>query len=209
MSVPGRPKTARRRCVAGTALLLAAAALQGCAVTPQAPSVAALPGPQTPPPRYQADDSTCRQSAQAQVAPAADAANGQAAGSALLGAAAGAAIGALIGYGGYGGYGHYAGQSAAAGAGVGLMYGGAVGAGGSQAANASLQQRYDASYAQCMASRGYRVSAPGYGYRAVPAYPAYPAYPPPPPGYTPPRAVPPPAPSMPPAVPPPNTPPPV
>jgi hypothetical protein len=195
-----------RRRVAGGTLLLAAAGLHGCAVTPYAPSVAALPGPQASPPQYQADDSTCRQSAQAQVAPAADAANGQAAGSALLGAAAGAAIGALIGYGSYGGYGHYAGQSAATGAGIGLMYGGAVGAGGSQAANVSLQQRYDVAYAQCMASRGYRVSGPGYGYRAAPAYPVYP---PPPPGYTPPRAVPPPAPPMPPGVPPPNTPPPV
>lgn len=206
MIAPASSMTARRRRVASGALVLAAAGLHGCAVTPHAPSVAALPSPQTPPPQYQADDSTCRQSAQGQVAPAADTANGQAAGSALLGAAAGAAIGALIGYGGYGGYGHYAGQSAAAGAGFGLMYGGAVGASGSQAANAGLQQRYDAVYAQCMASRGYRVSGPGYGYQAAPARPAYP---PPPPGYTPPRAMPPPAPPMPPAVPPPNTPPPV
>jgi hypothetical protein len=190
-----------RHRLASGALLLAAAGLHGCAVTPTAPSVVVLPGAQQSPPQYQADDSTCRQAAQAQVAPAADAANGQAAGSALLGAAAGAAIGALIGYGGYGGYGPYAGQAAATGAGVGLMYGGAVGAGGSQAANAGLQQRYDAVYAQCMASRGYRVSGPGFGLRAAPAQPVYP---PPPPGYTPPRGLPPP-----PAVPPPNTPPPV
>jgi hypothetical protein len=75
------------------------------------------------------------------------------------------------------------------------MYGGALGAGSSQAANGGLQQRYDTAYAQCMVVRGHQL--PGVAGRAV-----APALPPPPPGYTAPRA-------RPPAVPPPGTLPPV
>lgn len=185
-------KTAPRCGVAGGVLAAAAGlALQGCAVAPAGPSVMVLPGAQKSPLQYDADQAGCRQQAQAAVAPAVEAVNQQAAATAAVGTAIGAAIGALAGYGGYGGYGHYAGQSAAWGAGAGLMYGGVVGGSGSQAANAGLQQRYDNAYAQCMALRGNQL--PGMtGYRrALPAAP-----PPPPPGYSPP------------AVPPPNTPPP-
>lgn len=197
------PMHSRRAALAGA--VAAALLLQGCASTPTAPAVLVLPGVRSSMPQYQADDGACRQFAQQQVAPAADAANNQAAGSALLGAAAGAAIGALIGYGAYGSYGNYANLSAAWGAGTGLMYGGAVGIGGSQAANGGLQQRYDTAYAQCMVARGHQL--PGVVGRS-----AAPALPPPPPGYTPPRALPPSVPppgTLPPAMSPPDTLPPV
>lgn len=194
-----KPELTRQAALGGT--LAAALLLHGCASTPTAPAVLVLPGARSSMPQYQADDGACRQFAQQQVAPATEAANNQAAGSALLGAAAGAAIGALIGYGAYGSYGNYANLSSAWGAGTGLMYGGAVGVGGSQAANAGLQQRYDNAYAQCMVARGHQL--PGMVGRT-----AVPALPPPPPGYTPPRgqppAVPPPG-TLPPAMPPPGT----
>jgi hypothetical protein len=175
--------------------------LHGCAVVPPGPSVLVLPGPQKSQAHFQADQTVCRQQAQAQVAPAVDAANQQAAATAVVGTAIGAAVGALVGYGGYGGYGHYANQSAAWGAGAGLAYGGAVGGSGSQAANVALQQRYDAAFVQCMVGLGNQV--PGMtGYRH-----ATPAVPPPPPGYRSPTV--PPRDAVPPAVPPPDTPPPI
>jgi hypothetical protein len=181
--------------VAATA---AALALGGCAVAPTGPSVLVLPGVQKNNTQFQADLAACQQQAQTYVAPAVDAANNQAAATALVGTAIGAAIGALVGYGSYGGWGYYgnpAAQSAAWGAGAGLAYGGVVGGSGSQAANAGLQQRYDQAYAQCMVLRGNQM--PG----AAPVRRAAPALPPPPPGYLPPPRAP--------AVPPPGTPPPV
>jgi hypothetical protein len=184
----------------GPAALAAAAALAlgGCAVAPTGPSVLVLPGAQKNDAQFQADLAACQQQAQAQVAPAVDAANNQAAATALVGTAVGAAIGALVGYGSYGGWGYYgnpAAQSAAWGAGAGLAYGGVVGGSGSQAANAGLQQRYDQAYAQCMLLRGNQM--PG----VAPLRRAAPALPPPPPGYVPPPRAP--------AVPPPGTSPPV
>jgi hypothetical protein len=176
----------------GPCVALAAAALSGCAVVPAGPSVMVLPGALKSQSQFQADQAGCQQQAAQSVAPAVDAANQQAAATAVVGTAIGAAVGALMGYGVYGGYGHYANQSAAWGAGAGLMYGGAVGGSGSQAANAGLQQRYDNAFAQCMLLRGHQLPGAS-AYRRVPP----PAFPPPPPGY------------LPPAVPPPNTPPPV
>ncbi|HEY0185270.1 MAG TPA: glycine zipper family protein, partial [Rhodopila sp.] len=81
----------------------------------------------------------------------------------LLGAGLGAAIGG--------------GRGAAIGAGAGALGGTAIGAGPSQNAQYSLQQRYDLAYAQCMYSRGNQVP----GYQPPPGPP-----PPPPPGYYPP-----------------------
>jgi uncharacterized protein YcfJ len=112
------------------------------------------------------DDYTCRQYADAQIAPYQAQANSQAVGSALLGAGLGAALGAAVG----GGRG--AGIGAASGAVVGTM-GGAANA---QAMSAELQQQYNALYYQCMASRQTPAYAPqpGYGY-AQPTY-AQPTY---------------------------------
>jgi hypothetical protein len=170
--------------------------LQGCAVAPAGPSVLVLPGAQKTEAQFQADQAGCQQQARAQVAPSVDAANGQAAATAVVGTAIGAAVGALIGYGGYGGYGHYAHQAAAWGAGAGMLYGGAVGSSSSQASNPGLQQRYDHAFAQCMVLRGNQM--PGVASYRHPV----PAIPPPPPNHPPPNV-------RPPSVPPPNTPPPV
>ncbi|MGL6112710.1 MAG: hypothetical protein ACRC2B_21660 [Rubrivivax sp.] len=190
------------------ATLAAAVALGGCAVAPSGPNVMVLPGTQKSPAQFQTDSRACQLQAQAQVAPSVDAANNQAAASAVVGTAIGAAFGALVGYyGGYGGYGyhggygHYAQQAAAWGAGTGLLYGGAVGGAGSQAANPGLQQRYDVAYLQCMYSLGHQIPGQSSARQRPPAPP------PPPPGYRPPVD----APRMGvlPAVPPPNTPPPI
>jgi outer membrane lipoprotein SlyB len=183
------------RSVAFSAVALALLGLQGCAVAPLAPGVLVLPGPQKTQAQFQADQAGCQQQAQAMVASSVEAANNQAAASAVVGTAVGAAIGALAGYGAYGGYGHYANQAAAWGAGAGLMYGGALGSATSQAANAGLQQRYDNGYAQCMVLRGNQMPGVASYRRAAPAIP------PPPPNALPPNA-------RPPSVPPPNTPPP-
>jgi outer membrane lipoprotein SlyB len=179
--------------LARSAFAAALLVLQGCAVTPAGPSVLLLPGAQKSQAQFQADQAGCQQQAQTQVAPSVDAVNNQAAATAVVGTAIGAAIGALMGYGGYGGYGQYANQAAAWGAGAGLMYGGAMGGGSSQASNPGLQQRYDNAFAQCMVLLGHQL--PGVaGYRR-----AAPAVPPPPPSYPPPN-------TRPPSVPPPNTP---
>ena len=178
------------------AVSVALLVLQGCAVAPAGPSVLVLPGAQKTQAQFQADQAGCQQQAQAQVAPSVDAANNQAAATAVVGTAIGAAVGALIGYGGYGGYGHYANQAAAWGAGAGMMYGGAVGSSSSQASNLGLQQRYDNAFAQCMVLRGNQMPGVASYRRPVPAIP------PPPPNHPPPNV-------RPPSVPPPNTPPPV
>ncbi|MBX3641844.1 MAG: hypothetical protein KF720_02105 [Rubrivivax sp.] len=172
---------------------VAAVLSSGCAVAPAGPSVLVLPGPNATQARFQADQAACQQQAQAQVAPAVAAANNQAVATAAVGTAIGAAVGALVGYGSYGGYGgyggyrhHYTNQSAAWGAGAGLMYGGAVGGSGSQAANLGLQQRYDNAFTQCMLLHGHQL--PGLpSYRRAP-----PVAPPPPPPAGSPPAVPPP-----------------
>ncbi|MBS1176170.1 MAG: hypothetical protein H6R06_582 [Proteobacteria bacterium] len=178
------------------AVSVALLVLQGCAVAPAGPSVLVLPGAQKTQAQFQADQAGCQQQAQAQVAPSVDAANNQAAATAVVGTAIGAAVGALIGYGGYGGYGHYANQAAAWGAGAGMMYGGAVGSSSSQASNLGLQQRYDNAFAQCMVLRGNQMPGVASYRRPMPAVP------PPPPNHPPPNV-------RPPSVPPPNTPPPV
>ena len=76
-----------------------------------------------------------------------------------------------LGYGGYGGYGHYANQAAAWGAGAGLMYGGAVGSAGSQAANAGCSSATTMPYAQCMVLRGNQMPGVASYRRAAPAIP--------------------------------------
>jgi len=174
--------------------LAAAVLLAGCATAPSAPSVLVLPGTYKTATQFDADNAACQQQAQALVARQAEAANTQAVGTAVVGTALGAAVGALLGAGSY-----YSNNSAAWGAGTGLMVGGAVGGSQSQAAGYGLQQRYDMIFMQCMYARGHRVPGQTAYRRALPAKPAPRSAPPsyPPPGY--------PAPS----IPPPNTPPPV
>ncbi len=180
--------------IASAAAVAALGLLAGCAVAPTAPSVLVMPGTQKSSAQFDADNASCLQRASSYVAPQVDAANTQAAGTALVSTAIGAAVGALMGSGYY-----YNNSAAAWGAGTGLMVGSAVGSGQSQAATYGLQQRYDNAYAQCMVQRGNQLPGQMVYRRAPPAAPvsrpAPPAYPPP--GY--------PAPS----IPPPNTPPPV
>lgn len=171
------------RATAAVSVLL----LGGCAVAPPTgPSVMALPSQGKSFETFQADDAACRQFASQQiggVAPA-QAANQSVAGSAVvgtvLGAAAGAAIGAATGNPAAG---------AAIGAGSGAVLGTATGLSAGQGSYASLQQRYDMGYIQCMSAKGESVpqSLPypqtayayppyPYGYPYYSYYPYYPAY---------------------------------
>ncbi|HEV2550269.1 MAG TPA: glycine zipper family protein [Stellaceae bacterium] len=149
--------------------LVAALALAGCVAAPPAgPSVLVLPGKDKNFAQFQQDDASCRQFASAQTGGAspAEAANNSTATSAavgtVLGAAAGAAIGAAAGNPAAG---------AAIGAGSGLVVGGASGINAGAYSAASLQQRYDMSYLQCMASNGNQVPQPGQ--LAGTGYPGY------------------------------------
>jgi hypothetical protein len=159
-------------------LLLSTLVLGACAVAPPSgPTVPALPPAGKDLAQFQRDDSTCRGYAQQQISYGLpqQAANQSAVGSAAtgtaVGAAAGAAIGAAAGS---------AGPGAANGAGAGLLAGSAVGASQASASAATLQQRYDVAYAQCMAANGdhpqpFQVAWP-YGYSPY-GYPyPYPAY---------------------------------
>jgi uncharacterized protein YcfJ len=154
---------------AATALLLSLA--QGAAAQ-MYPSVPASPPPGKPYAIFQQDDAVCRQYADQQVAYAQQQAGNQVAGGAVSGAVGGALIGGLLG----------GGRGAAIGAGAGAVAGGTAGATNAQATTYYAQQQYDATYRQCMASRG--DMAPGYqprpAYQPAPA-PGYQAPPPPPP----------------------------
>lgn len=162
-----------------TIALVGILSLSACAVAPPTgPSVAVMPAPGKSFDRFQQDDATCRQFASQQTGGAspAEAATNSAVGSAaigtVIGAAAGAALGAAAGNPGLG---------AAAGAGGGLLVGGAVGSNNAAASGASLQQRYDVSYVQCMSAKGESVptappaAAAYYGPYPYP-YAAYPGY---------------------------------
>ena len=157
-----------------------------CVSVPSGPSVMVLPGSGKPFDQFQNDDADCRQFASQQVGTtvnesgAKNTATGAVLGT-VIGAALGAAIGAAVGSPATG---------AAVGAGTGLFGGTAVGSGNAQAAQGSVQRRYDASYVQCMYARGNQVpvsrgSMPAYTH-TQPAAAAVPPPPPPPPAGTPP-----------------------
>ena len=169
--------------------LIAGLVTTACATVPTGPSVMVLPGSGKNFDQFQVDDAVCRQWAAQQTGTTTEKAstNTTVAGAAIgtvLGAAAGAAIGAAAGSPATG---------AAVGAGVGLLGGTAVGAGNANAASGNVQQRYDASYMQCMYAKGNQIpvargSAPAYSTpppqpaRALSAPPPPP--PPPPPSST-------------------------
>jgi hypothetical protein len=179
-------------------VLAAMRVLGGCVAPPVAPTIAVAPGPNKGPEAFGSDQAACQQYASAQIAPAAAAANNQAAGSALLGTALGAGLGAGIGA---------AAGNAGRGAAIGAASGGTLGIIGNAAATpyaqGSLQQQFDMVYAQCMAAHGNQVpgllpppgtrpypggpAAAPYGYPGAPApygAPSYPGAPvPPPPSY--------------------------
>jgi hypothetical protein len=135
--------------------------LSACAQAPTTPSVLALPGKNKPFAQFQQEDMNCKGYAQQQTAGMAEQANNRAVGAAVLGTALGAASGALIGAPFRGG----AGIGAGYGAGAGLATGAAIGAGQSDAANYTLQQRFDISYTQCMYAAGNSVQSPPVGFQ--------------------------------------------
>jgi len=144
-------------------------ALSACAVPPPSgPRVMALPGAGKDFATFQQEDGTCRQFASAQSGgtASAQAATNNAVGTAVVGTAIGAGLGAALG--------SVAGQvgtGAAVGAAAGALVGGSAGANSAQYSAADLQQRYDASYTQCMYAHGDTVQSPPGGYRAAGGYP--------------------------------------
>ena len=163
--------------------LVAVIVLAGCATAPTGPRVTARPGSAKSFDQFQADDASCRQSAQNSLGvDPAKAANDVAGANALVGAGWGAALGAAIGSASA-----RAGPGAAIGAGVGLLFGSVAGANAANATYYAGQRQYDAVYLQCMYGLGNQVpaaAAPRY-YRAPPPY-GYPYYPPPGPPVAPP-----------------------
>jgi len=173
-------------------------ALGACVVLPMAPTIPVIPGANKQCSAFAADQGMCQQYATAQTAPQAYAATNQAVGTAILSTALGAGLGAAIG----------GGRGAAIGAASGAAFGATMGAGDAGFAQLSLQQQYDALYAQCMSAQGNQLpgfspppvmppyaGAPGPGpYGPPPAYPGtpgpgpygpspfYPGTPMPPPG---------------------------
>jgi hypothetical protein len=139
-------------------VLVVTVALGACVVPPMAPTIAVVPGPNKQFSAFAADQAMCQQYAAGQTAPQAYAVTNQAVGTALLSTALGAGLGAAIGGG------HGAGIGAASGA----VFGTAVGAGGAGFAQLSLQQQYDALYAQCMAAQGNQL--PGFAPPGMPPY---------------------------------------
>lgn len=165
----------------GTAAVVVAALAAGCATAPAGPSVAVMPGPSRSFEEFQADDASCRQWAQTQSGDPSTAFNqNTAAGSVwgtLIGAGLGAAIGAAVGNPAAG---------AAIGAGAGLLGGTASGANAGYYAGASVQQRYDIAYQQCMYAKGHQIPMAGRYAPYRPTRQAAPPPPPPPPGPPPP-----------------------
>jgi len=166
-----------------------AAVLAGCAtMPPSGPSVMVLPGSYSNFDQFRQDQAICQQYALDSNGNAAQTATNNAMNSAITGATVGAAAGALIGAAS-----HDADQGAAAGAGLGLLAGSAAGLASYNATAVELQDRYDATYVQCMYAKGHQVPLPA-GYTSQPApaqapppranYPAPPGYPLPPPPHS-------------------------
>jgi uncharacterized protein YcfJ len=128
----------------------ALALLAGCVTQPMGPQVSVMPAPNKPFEVFQQDQGVCSQYAGQQVSGAANQANSNAFGTAVLGTILGAGLGAAIG----------GGPGAAIGAASGAVGGTIVGSGPSGYAQYGIQQQYDAAYSQCMYAKGNQV--PGY-----------------------------------------------
>lgn len=162
-------------------LLPALLIVAGCTTMPTGPSVMVLPGSGKSFDRFRADDQECRSYALGSIGGKTpqQAAQESGVGSAVAGTVIGAAAGAAIG-------GH---EGAGVGAGTGLLVGGLAGTQSAQVSGYNLQRSYDASYVQCMYSKGHQVPVSGRIYRQprAPSYlPPPPGVPPPPPGSPPP-----------------------
>src|SRR3984957_1955039 len=117
--------------------------LGGCVTPPLGPTVAVMPAANKPFAAFQQDDTDCRGYANQQTAGGAEAANNKSVTEAIIGTALGAGLGAAVG----------GGRGAAVGAASGAVVGSAVGANTGAQAQYTLQQRYNITYAQCMASK--------------------------------------------------------
>jgi hypothetical protein len=156
--------------------------LSGCVSQPLGPSFSAMPPQGKSLQAFDADDAACQQYAGERVAGRVKAANDSVTTSTIVGTAIGAGLGAAVGN--------------TRGAVVGGAAGAAIGndASGPGYKQAGVQREYDASYAQCMTSRGNTVptfggyDGPRHGYRGDYGPPPPPGYgpPPPPPGDYPP-----------------------
>jgi len=157
-------------------LILAAAAVSGCATMPTGPSVMVLPARYKPFDVFRFEELECRDWAALQSGQPADAVNQNLAGGAAIGTLVGAGLGAAIGAAS-----GNAGAGAAIGAASGLIGGAAVASGPAYGAGWEVQRRYDNAYMQCMYAKGNLI--PGVAL-AAPSNNRVPPPPPPPPGYT-------------------------
>jgi outer membrane lipoprotein SlyB len=158
------------RLTVGVASLLA---LSACAVPPPTgPRVMALPGAGKDFSVFQQEDASCRQFAyyQSGGTAGAQAATNNAVGTAVVGTAVGAGLGAALGS-----LSGQMGAGAAVGGVAGALIGGSAAANGAQYSAGDLQQRYDASYTQCMYAHGDTIQSPPGGYAATGPGP-YPYY---------------------------------
>ena len=163
--------------------------LSACVSVPSGPSVMVLPGARASFEQFARDEALCRDWAAGGTGTTPNRAATEsgvtgAAVATVIGAAAGAAIGGALGE---------AGEGAAIGAGSGLLLGSAAGAERGSWAAATVQERYDAAYLQCMYASGHQIPVPAATARTVaPRPPAPPPtqasrhIPPPPPGPPPP-----------------------
>jgi len=151
--------------------------LGACATQPIGPTVQVMPAAGKPFDKFAQEEDSCKNYAQGQIAGAVDNANRNAVGGALLTTALGAGTGALVG----GGYGARVGTAG------GAVAGGAVATDMSANGQATIQQRYDVAYSQCMYAKGNQV--PGMEPAAAQAPEPAPApaqtYAPPPPRFDP------------------------
>lgn len=149
--------------------------LGACTTMPDGPSMAALPGTGKSFEQFHRDDDACRQYALDRIngVTPRESANQSGVMSAVAGTVIGAAAGAALG----------GRDGAGVGAGTGLLVGSLIGTETAQDAGYSAQQRYDASYLQCMYAKGQRIPVDG---RLVRRSRAGTYLPPPPPGMPPP-----------------------
>jgi hypothetical protein len=154
----------------------AALLLSACQTVPTGPNVMVLPGTGKTFDQFQMDDHLCRQFASQQIGTTQQKAAAESGVStAAIATGVGAAAGALLGGNS---------QSAAQGAGAGLIVGSAAGAGSAQSSADTLQHRYDIAYQQCMYAKGNQIPVQG-TFAPQHRHSEY-APPPPPPPSTPP-----------------------
>lgn len=148
-----------------------AAALGGCAQTPDGPTVQVFPAANKPFEQFMQDQVLCKSYAHDEVAGKADTANERALAGTLIGAALGAGVGGALD----------GGHGAGVGAALGGVGGTAIGASSSSNKGDTLQNQYDNAYSQCMYAKGNQVVARPAQVHVIQPAPGYYYAPPPPP----------------------------